>query len=281
MGLSAPAPAPLLIRSLARMHDIAQELDPALSLLLDPPEGDPGPPDPAARLLPTVRAALTAFQATIGLPANPTPDEIAAHAALSDFQSSQPLLATHGLLSSKHLSKPQFCTLTQILSSLHAERLTDGRPKLQRRLADIKTDTARRFINMVPRYGLQELFFPDDMYADVARALLGICHRKVSPFNKCKCKKSFDADHAHRCDLNTSKSVGTRHHAIAATVQRLCIKAGLYASKEPMANHSKSASASKKSSHCGDVLTDRDDDQDRLAIHRTYAVRCPRRMRNF
>ena len=39
-------------------------------------------------------------------------------------------------------------------------------------------------------------------------------------------------------------------------MQRLCIKAGLYASKEPMANHSKAASASKKSSHRGDVLID-------------------------
>jgi hypothetical protein len=259
MGLSAPEPAPLLVLSLARMHGIAQELDPEFSLLLDLPpipDGDPGPPDPAARLLPTVRAALTAFEATVGLPTNPTSDEIAAHAALSDFQSSQSLLATHGLLSMKHLSKPQFCTHTKILSRLQAERLTDGRPKLQRRLADISTDTARRFINMVPRYGLQELFFPDEMYADVARALLGICHRKVSPFNRCKCKgkPAFDADHAHRCDLITAKSIAVRHNAIADTLQRLCVKAGLYASKEPMANHSKASAV--KSSHRGDLLID-------------------------
>jgi hypothetical protein len=277
-GISPPSSAVLFFRSVARMHQILATLQPGYSLILPPPPPIPPPPLPppppdgaadapapplaladtadvaalAPRLTPTVRTALLEFRKVIeqSRSAAAGGTELALFATLAHFQHYAGALSSKGLLTTT-LQPPGFHIMTKLLRKQETERLIAGRPRLLRRLIELSSDSARRFIPMLPRYGLPELFFPDAMYGDISRALLGIRHRNVPFDRKCKCTMLYDADHAHSCANVKSLAVADRHHALVHTLQRICNRAGIITTVEPKANHRLGPDASSKR---GDLL---------------------------
>jgi hypothetical protein len=279
-GISPPNSAVLFFRSVARMHQIVGTLQPGFSLILPPPPPQPPPPPPLPppppdgaaaapvpppaladavdvaallpRLTPTVRSALLEFRKVIELSriAAAGVTELSLFATLAHFQHYAGALTSKGLLTTT-LQSPSFHIITKLLGKQETECLIAGRPRLLRRLIELSSDSARRFIPMLPRYGLPELFFPDGMYGDICRALLGIRHRNV-PFDRpCKCLQLYTADHAHSCANVKSLAVADRHHALVHTLQRISNRAGIITTVEPKANHRLGPDSS---SHRGDLL---------------------------
>ena len=258
-GISSPDPALLSFRSMSRAHSVILRFQPDLSLLdplplqpLPPPEPLsqqlPAPDDFTLRLAPNVRTALHEFRQLIRQPRDPTENESALISQLSSLQNFMPAFSK-GFLA-LHLPVSTFRTLTHLLCKLDTQRLSENRDKLQRRLSDLRSDTARRFLSMLPHHGIPELRFSDSRYNDVMRALLSIRHRDIPFDRKCVCNAIYDSDHAHRCKQNIAKSVAARHHAITHTLQRICNKAGIMTTVEPRANHF------GLSQHRGDILMD-------------------------
>jgi len=181
-------------------------------------------------LTPTVAAALAELSTAITLPAAPSNAEAALFTSLPHLQV---LALDNGRMPCITLTSLRVAT-TLLRKQDTAQRIA-GQLPLARRLRDLATDTARRFLSMLPINGLQHVFFSDSTYGDVMRSILSITLRVVPADHRCAkpCNAVFDANHAHRCAHGNA--VMTRHNNINNELIRICNNAGITTEPEKKA----------------------------------------------
>jgi hypothetical protein len=253
-GLGAPRASLLFYSSVARSHTLlppnASQLvytPPPLDAILNLPPLPAFPPhaaldepplaDPQIRaslLTPTVRHALHAIINAVRQPKDPTTEPEAKLLALL------PALPLQALANGRlpPIALPMLRTATTLLRKLDTELRSAGNPRLQRRLLQMRDQTAKRYIGIIPVTGEMRVLVSDKSYGDTMRFFLDVPYRTVLFDQQCMCAKPpYDNDHPHRCKLCIPVSIANRHHNITRALIAIAGHAGITAEAEKRADH--------------------------------------------
>ena len=121
------------------------------------------------------------------------------------------------------------------MGTLQVKKIATLDSKLARRIGDISSDSARRFLFEPRATGYMSFKVDDRLFGKIVRAFCGIPHIDLPHDFRCgpPCNAMPDADHAHACFQEKKVSVTERHDAVTSMLKNITHSAGGQTLSEP------------------------------------------------